>query len=524
MNLQVLGEKFRLLWNKRRKSIFIFSFVFGMLIHFSVYCNRIGNPDTIDNELVYLSGKWEISLGRWLIPVFDYFRGGLCSAVLVTMISISVMSLSSVLLIEILKIGEGIYSYIAAAAFMSSPAFAVLLTYYYCSDSYAVAILLQIVGVYFICRKGSKNFYLGIAMLALSMGIYQAYIGVAAGLFCTLLLRAALEKRDWKELGRETGRYLIAGMLTFLTYFIITKSIWIYMGIEQNTYGGGTEIGIGSILRLPESIPETYKYFWQYIFGNRLNNEYWHRNRLWSVLLIVELILMFITVVKNKIYQNKASLIVLLMSILLMPLALNLIRLLAPDRGISLLMAISMGLVLPICLSLLEIVRKSVVKIDIGVAICILTSCLIIISNVFMNEATYMSRKLTENMVCTLAERILDRVEVMSTGEGPLNVMIVGDVSENPNYTLNNPIYDMADDYISNWGLTWKDYNGIKTCWNSIFRTFFGMDLNKYTDKEYLEIVNSEDFEKMGIYPDQSSVIKIDDFIVVKLSNNPPEP
>lgn len=524
MNLQTYRERIRRILTKRRKQLLVFSFVFGMLIHFSVYCNRIGNPDTVDVELVHLAGKWEISLGRWLIPLFDYFRGGLSSAVLVTMLCIGVMAAGSVLLIEVLKIHDTICAYIAAAAFMASPAFAVLLTYYYCSDSYAVAVLLQILGVYFICRNGNRNFLTGVTMLVLSMGIYQAYIGVAAGLFCALLLREALEQSGWKELSRKIGRYLMAGILTFLLYFIITKIIWLCTGIQQNTYSGGTEVGIDSILRLPESIPRTYKYFWEYIFGYRLNNAYWHRNQLWSALIVIELCLLIIIIIKNKIYLNRGAIIVLTFSILLMPLLINLIGLLVPARGISLLMAIPMGLILPISISVLEVINRSFVKADFIKVICFLLSVLIIASNIFMNEATYMARKLTENTICTLAGRMLDRAESMSTDDEKIEVMIIGDINSNQNYLRENPIYDMADDYISNWGLTWSDYNGTKTCWNSIYRTFFGMDLNQYTDQEYLDIVNSEAFAEMGIYPAQSSVARINDYIVIKLSDEPPLP
>ena len=155
-----------------KKALFTIFFI-GMIVHFTCYSTgEIGNPDTVLTGMVYTAGKWEISLGRWGL-LADHLRQGIVSNVLNSIISM----------------------------FVTAPAYSAVLTYYYCSDLYAVSIFLFLFSAYIIKKcKGYYSYAAGVVCFVLATSIYQAYIGITVSLLMADLFLKLLQKEtDWKK-------------------------------------------------------------------------------------------------------------------------------------------------------------------------------------------------------------------------------------------------------------------------------------------------------------------------------------
>lgn len=517
-------------FNHQRKVIFLFSLIMGFVIHFALYSTgTLGNPDTINAGLIYKAGKWETSLGRWSITFFDTLRGGVVSNVLVSILSILFMSLAAMFLIEVLEIKSGMGFQLLAAAFVIvSPAYAMMLTYYYCSDSYSAAVFFLVFGVWLLKKSNSRKIdLLAILCFTFALSIYQAYIGLAAILLIyDIILNILKSENSFRKNMQIVGRYALCGAASLIVYYLLTFTILKILGIPFADYSGAKNVSIlNSIAVLPESIKKTYKTFYNYFFNDYLiNNSNWNLSYFTVALFLLCLVMLIFFVIKNKVYKSVANTIALVIFIVLIPLMANVIRLITPAREISLLMAVPLGFVFPFIIGLVSYIYKSLSKKWIPWLVCWVLSFFIIFSYVFMDNATYMARRLTYDEIYGAAIRMLDRIELLYNSSESEKVMIVGNINENAYFSHDNMIYQMADGYVTDWGLTWNDYRGIQRCWNNIFMTYLGADINHYTDEEYLTVINSSEFASMEVFPNSDAISVIDGIIVVKLSDNPPTP
>ena len=69
----------------------------------------------------------------------------------------------------------------------------------------------------------------------------------------------------------------------------------------------------------------------------------------------------------------------------------------------------------------------------------------------------------------------------------------------------------------------WEDANGLDMGRRNFLMDFYGIDAGSIDSKEYMEMIKSDEFKEMGVYPDNNSIKKISNMIVVKLSDTPPE-
>ena len=72
----------------------------------------------------------------------------------------------------------------------------------------------------------------------------------------------------------------------------------------------------------------------------------------------------------------------------------------------------------------------------------------------------------------------------------------------------------------------WQDAGtGLRQSRNNYLLNYFGFNggyIRGTMHGAYNEAVTSSEFEEMGIFPAQDSIMKFGDLIIVKLSNNPP--
>lgn len=151
----------------QRKKLFLYSFVLGILVHFAGYSTyKTMNADVLYGDFAIYSPMRIIRLGRWGIPLLEHLRGGVAANVLVSLISIFFMALTAVVLVEILQVPKKSgFQFLICSFIVVMPAYAALITYFYCSDFYSLAIFLLVAGVYAIRTHKMIGMGLGVSML-----------------------------------------------------------------------------------------------------------------------------------------------------------------------------------------------------------------------------------------------------------------------------------------------------------------------------------------------------------------------
>ena len=110
-------------------------------------------------------------------------------------------------------------------------------TYCYVADAYSLAFLFSCIAVYLLTHKGLLATIPAVALLTLSLGIYQAYITVAiALLMCSLLIRLISGENTCKVSLKNELKYLVCGALSLLLYYCINSAVMALMHVEASDY------------------------------------------------------------------------------------------------------------------------------------------------------------------------------------------------------------------------------------------------------------------------------------------------
>ncbi len=158
-----------------------------------------------------------------------------------------------------------------------------------------------------------------------------------------------------------------------------------------------------------------------------------------------------------------------------------------------------------------------------GVVLCLASIVMVNVMNwtyVLSDNATYLYMKTCRNQTLSIAERMLAKMDQLDGYKSDMPVLISGTVSED-NYPLNSPLRQMSVGQMSEWGMFWKDYYGMKSCWSALFGQYFGWNVTFCSFEDYERITQSQEYQEMGIFPDSDSVKIIDGIVVFKLTDDP---
>lgn len=502
-----------------RKLAFLLTIIISFIIHFPIMANDINNPDDILFGDFHGFSKWELSLGRWALSIVSLIRGSVVSPVLSTINAIVLMGIVAIVLIELLDIKKVIHIVLVSAILASMPTFAVTLSYNYCSDAYILAMFLSFLAVYFIYKKSSiKYFILASTCFAVSMGLYQAYIGVTVGL-CVIvpILEILRNVKDTKKIFIDILKSIGMVILGISIYYVITQLSLYIFNIEVASYCGANKIGLSIFKTLPQAIQQTYMTFYEFFFKNNIiKNSYWKREYLNAIFFIILAISFLIVVVKNKICKNPIKVVMLVFGIIIMPIAIGLIEIIAQEKRINILMGGALYLPLIMFVAILDMLDKNkgaeFFLNWMGVTICVI----IIATYAFSIQATYLAREQTYNQAYSTMIRIIDRMETNENYKTGMKVCFIGEIN-NKIYPRDSKVYDMAVGYISNWGEFWISRNGSNISIKNFIEKYLGLKIDFCTVNEFNKIIRTEEYKGMKVFPSNESIKVINDIMVVKL-------
>lgn len=199
-------EKKILCWWEKHLMLILGSTIFGIIVYFMMMAMELSNDlDGIWHTSNFVAGNWEISLGRGLQRYFDKMRFGVVSVPFNSVLALLIESVAISLIIDLVAVKNKLFKILIAALLISNPVVCASLSYSYLVVNFALAYLFSVTAAYAICAFGKEKWYLGSAVgaffIAMSMGCYQAYIGVTCFLLLGLLIRMILDKDKWQRIG-----------------------------------------------------------------------------------------------------------------------------------------------------------------------------------------------------------------------------------------------------------------------------------------------------------------------------------
>ncbi len=238
-----------------------------------------------------------------------------------------------------------------------SPAFVGQMLYIHVFLTFGTALLFSVLAA---CAdlKTDRLFSIPISAvcIAISLGLYQSYIGVTLFILIVGYLSLILDSGSF-NLRYFLKRILksIAGLGGGLCLYWICMKLQIKLyKTKLATYSGADTISVKSVIsNMPSGIVRQYSNFLKY-FGTK--NDRYHL--LWIMFLILVLITLAIIIARLAKQKEYAKIISVVIALILIPPMANLINIIAPGHEITLIMSFQMQLIIPFALSLVSKLRS----------------------------------------------------------------------------------------------------------------------------------------------------------------------
>lgn len=506
----VLSKMIKCVKNKLKISEYGATFwsgiIVGLITHGFVLTNKLINPD----GAFYLFGKGgTISSGRWFLQLLSCVFPNFDMPWIYGIISIFLFTLSACIIIKIFDIKNRVLQGLVGALVISFPAITGTLGFMFTSTSYAVALLLIVVGFdLFKEPKFSCKTVIGIVFMSLSMGIYQSYLSVAASFAVLYLAKMVFDKEsDTKDIIISGVRIFVFMLFASALYFLTMKLSLLITKTGFNShaqnYMGGNESLKSKVVAM------VTLYFNEYIFGgNGITIGLF--SKILHILCFVFVAAFVVAWLFKKEKISKKIIMILLAGTF--PIANNCLMLIVNTGAIHTIAKFSyISIYLLVIIIIEKQIRESekkfftlfreAVSVALAVIVCI---------NVYVANEAYLEYYLRYENMYSYFTQMVTQVKMQPNYTSESKVAIVGKNGEKLN--LYNVFGDLCQ--ISFIGAMEPDMYSR----DEFIKYFIGFENELVPRKEINKyIVETDEFKEMPNYPDSGSIRTIGDYIVVKV-------
>lgn len=528
-------------WFVHNAKLLVACFAVGMICHAQMYLNGLSNPDAVvslsnpNGYGSFIPHAWDMSLGRWGLLFAAYAKFGLCSPILTSAITIALFTLGIVALVDRLGIKRACLRYASSILFIVSPFVSCCITYYYCSNSYALSFLCAVLAACLIGRVGAVGKPVAlvgaVVLLAFSLGCYQASLGVFCVAVLLVMVRSLMDSSadpfSAKQFAVFFGVAVVVCAAGAVLYYALTELSLFVLGIGLSSYGGASSVGAGSILgSLTSSIPGAYVAYSDGLFSHGIFGNHFGWVYVAAAGMIAAAVAFVRFVATNGVKRLRASAAALL-CVVLIPFAANIILVIVPSYGYPtpLMLGGFMAsfLLLPLLVQLLlDSSERGNARLRVPAKAMSVGCCCLVAagawSYVLQSNADAEVMQTCQNQTASLATRIAGALDANPDVQAGAKVLIAGK-PEAGNYPNTSDSCVHASSY-AKWGMVWDNhYQNNMRSWDVIMKQFAGQSFNYCSFDECAKVIRSSEFANMSLYPADDSVVTIDGVVVVKISD-----
>ena len=524
---------------KRDRDIYVSAALSCFFCYFYLWVNGHGGPDAVSEGVRYYhNAGWATATARWMIRYINTLFGKNVILPFITVILYCAMiAVSCCMLVRLFDIRSKLFRVLLSAALVSFPVVTDQFAYLYMALSYSLSFLLVVLGCMLVRKKKPLPLAGSVLCFLLMLGSYQAYIAAIAALGLLLFFKDVCGEEKlrsaWLKLGLTAGSALAAALVNF------PLSSWM-----ANHYGTGfservSDFSLSVILEnLSFSVP--WSYIW---FFTPFDTDVLSRGKLYLLVFILLGIAVIALLVKLCREKKWLRAVLALLSVLLLPLAMNACEILFPANGLFDIMRYHYVLIFVLLFSLLPQggagesaaglsgAKKDEVKKEGGVyaklaayvmrgAAAVVTTLLIATWTISAN-ATFILNGVIYDYTCRQATMMLEQVYTLDGYEHHATPIILGGPIA---FTDLEGIYSQLFRYgrIGGGPVFWNNAYGMTTGRYHFFREYMGLEPLWVDVPEYEAIVNSEEFAAMPVWPAKGSVAMIGGYAVIKNTDDPP--
>ena len=508
---------------------FCSAFCIGLLIHLFRLTNHLLTWDSVYN---FYDSQNKIELGRCFLTLSCSIGSYYDLQWITGLLSLCYLALTCVCLSEIFSLQKRTSIFFICALTVSFPTVASTFAYMYTADGYFLAQLCAALAV-IVTIKYKKGFLAGIVFLAFSYGSYQAYVSYTVMLILTwTIMQVIFGDRNIRELLSYWLRFFLMGGLGTLLYFICNKALTWLQNTTTSEYNGISTISFPGAQAFLTAVKNCIIDFAYFFFGplGQIN--------LYKILNICLFFLLFCLLVwqiwKNRLYQKPVSFLMLLFSFVCIPFACSMIYFLSPDVRYYMLMYAGFCLIYMLPVLFYDNMYKTAPslpqqsKTDGAGALyqptapdrksclfswcCISVTALIVFNFALIDNISYLYMVSSNEKTFQLVSRMTDRIEQLENFPSAQKLCVIGHFDDYDTIALNLPpaMAGIRDSYLISESAHFT----------AMMDTYFGLKLEPCTKEEKEVIADSDEFNKMADWPSTSSIMQIDDTIVIKIGGD----
>ena len=302
------------------KAAFFSAFIIGVLTHVFMLTNKLPNHDEfaqiVGNPDHAFAGRWFLQYPAAISSIFSMpWVNGL--------LSVTYISIAACLAVSLIKIKKGIYCGLVAGLMVTVPTVASTMTYMQLSDAYFFALMLSCFAA-FLAERYKYGFIAAVVPITLSLGVYQSYYGVTAGLMILILIMEVLrDKTPAKKTlfkGMRFAGALIAGVAIYLVIVRLTAPP---TGLSANQ--AIDQIGQISPSDIPFLLRASYWWVAAYFLLDVRNFHFPFMPIVFIVTFLLCAILLVLWCTRKKVHKKPPKMVLLIVLLILFPLGCNII-------------------------------------------------------------------------------------------------------------------------------------------------------------------------------------------------------
>ena len=489
--------------------------VYGLLVHSFALNNILHNHDNIASQ----PGGYgtAMTLGRWFLEFLGRFfdKAGLNYNLPTVngLVFIALLAVTAAFLISVLEIRSRGSALLVGALFVAFPTVTATMIYRYTVIFYGIGVLFAVLAVWVPGRfRGSLP--VSAVLVALSLGIYQAYVPLTIALFVLqLILRGLRGEADARELVLQGLRDCLVLVVGLGLYFGAMKLSVVLLDIQLTEYQGISTLGGASLSQLPELAVNAVAA----VLGLPARDYCGVANR--ALMRIAYLLLGLCTAVPvlhllKKNVKTFAARTVILLLWAAFVLAVGFIEVMVPDGWIYTLMVYSFCLLACAPLAVVECLSGGDKKCIVDFcrkAVCFLVVLLVLFYGYYANvnyTAAYYAGEQIENYLSGIVTKAT-MTEGYTTDK---QWALLGDIQD--------PLLDSPwSEEISYSGLGFTEYLLNQYSRNDWIKNYIGYRIPRADQQTRDALWVSEEVRAMPCYPNAGSIRVIGDTLVIKFQD-----
>lgn len=474
------------------------SLFFGLLAYGFYFTNMVYNHDSM-NKIV-LPYDWYYTLGRWVIDLLAYVFPHPTMPWYDGLVSLCLYTAGICMISSLFQFKNKYTRILLAAVIISFPSFCVEYLYVYQAIYYSLAFVLAVSSVLLWIHAKNVWWHVGAAIcVVLCLGLYQGLLTVVSSLMVVFLVKQLLQGDipPRKVLGEVlTGiAVLVAGVAV---YFMLTEAVFLIRG---NGFNGYAREAMEGTLPLYKRVLMPFLQMYLDIITSHeiVVTRFSTCAHLLSIICCAYAIIRWM---RDRAFGEQSLLLLLLV---LFPVSVYFMWFALSSHVGSILVYVGFISIYVLMAVVTENVKvrkwmPNVVKIAL---------CCIIFANVRFANVTAMRTKLLYDHTFSFYTTLVTQIKSSGLLDGQSKLAICGRTDQF--------LCDIKKKYPYR---TWYTGEGVNNYSKQNFvRFLLGFDIPAASAGEKGKIVASDGFKEMPIYPDEGSIRKFGNVIVVKFSH-----